>query len=148
MYCDYSAFTWSLSQYYYPTHQPMIYPTISSISPMPIPQLSTAVPTGMQNKKQVCICFVFVEYPFSYSRPVWSSATGEISSHNERMAWNLVFNLPGLCSSHGIWHTTTFLAPWRCTLWPHWPECSWSANLPPSRASWMSLWQQCYVGFV
>lgn len=88
IYYDYSASARSPSQYYYPAHQPMIYPTIPSISPMPTPQLSAAVPTGIQDKKQVCICFAFVEYPFSYSRSVWSSATGEIGSHNGRMAWN------------------------------------------------------------
>ena len=53
IYYDYSASARSPSQYYYPTHQPMIYPTLPSISPMPTPQLSAAVPAGIQDKKQV-----------------------------------------------------------------------------------------------
>ena len=60
IYYDYSASARSPSQYYYPTHQPMIYPTIPPISPMPTPQLSAAVPTGMQDKKQVRIYFDFL----------------------------------------------------------------------------------------
>lgn len=55
IYYDYSASARSPSQYYYPTHQPMIYPTIS---PMPTPQLSAAVPAGIQDKKQVCTALV------------------------------------------------------------------------------------------
>ncbi|KAI9571536.1 hypothetical protein HD554DRAFT_2016911 [Boletus coccyginus] len=62
IYYDYSASARSPSQYFYPTHQPMIYPTIPSISPMPTPQLTAAVPTGIQDKKQVCICFGFVDH--------------------------------------------------------------------------------------
>lgn len=53
LYYDYSASARSPSQYYYPTHQAMIYPTISPMSPLPTPQLASAVPTGMQDKKQV-----------------------------------------------------------------------------------------------
>lgn len=66
IYYDYSASTRSPSQYYYPTHQPMIYPTIPSISPMPTPQLSAAVPTGIRDKKQVRIYFGLIECFFSY----------------------------------------------------------------------------------
>lgn len=45
------------SQYYYPTHQAMMYPTMSSHSPMPTPQLSAATPATLSDKKrdlQVC----------------------------------------------------------------------------------------------
>ncbi|KAG9318499.1 armadillo-type protein [Chiua virens] len=46
---DFSPSARSLSQYYYPTHQPMMYPAIPSI---PTPQVSAAVSTGVQDKKQ------------------------------------------------------------------------------------------------
>jgi hypothetical protein len=54
MYYDYSASARSPSQYYYPAHQPIMYPTMAPLSPMPTPQLSAAAPTGaMPDKKQV-----------------------------------------------------------------------------------------------
>ncbi|KAH7889679.1 hypothetical protein F5I97DRAFT_1800915 [Phlebopus sp. FC_14] len=53
MYYDYSASARSPSQYYYPPHQPMMYPTMSSLSPMPTPQLTATSQAGMQDKKQV-----------------------------------------------------------------------------------------------
>ncbi|KAF9246506.1 hypothetical protein BU15DRAFT_40062 [Melanogaster broomeanus] len=62
MYYDYSASARSPSQYYYPAHQPMMYPTMSSLSPMPTPQLSAAAPTGIPDKKQVRIYVNFVQY--------------------------------------------------------------------------------------
>ncbi|KAF8844947.1 hypothetical protein BDN67DRAFT_893991 [Paxillus ammoniavirescens] len=55
MYYDYSASARSPSQYYYPAHQPMMYPTMPSLSPMPTPQLSAAAPAGVPDKKQVRI---------------------------------------------------------------------------------------------
>jgi pumilio RNA-binding family len=52
MYYDYAASARSPSQYYYPAHQPMMYPTMPSLSPMLTPQLSAAAPTGIPDKKQ------------------------------------------------------------------------------------------------
>ncbi|KAH7926330.1 hypothetical protein BV22DRAFT_368002 [Leucogyrophana mollusca] len=49
VYFDFSASARSPTQYYYPV-QPMMYPTMS---PMPTPQLSAALPAGMPDKKQV-----------------------------------------------------------------------------------------------
>jgi hypothetical protein len=40
------------SQYYYPTHQAMLYPTMASHSPMPTPQLSAATPATLSDKKR------------------------------------------------------------------------------------------------
>jgi hypothetical protein len=40
------------SQYYYPTHQAMLYPTMSSHSAMPTPQLSAATPATLSDKKR------------------------------------------------------------------------------------------------
>jgi hypothetical protein len=58
IYYDYSASARSPSQYYYPAHQPIMYPTIPPLSPMPTPQLSAAAPTGgMPDKKQVWFFF-------------------------------------------------------------------------------------------
>jgi len=55
MYYDYTASARSPSQYYYPAHQPIMYPTMPPLSPMPTPQLSTAAPAGpVPDKKQVC----------------------------------------------------------------------------------------------
>ena len=48
------------SQYYYPTHQAMLYPPMPSHSPMPTPQLSSATPATLSDKKrdlQVCCSF-------------------------------------------------------------------------------------------
>ena len=65
IYYDYSASAPSPSQYYYPTHQPIIYPSISA---MPTPQLSAAVPAGMQDKKQVRIFTLVLSNTLSYMR--------------------------------------------------------------------------------
>jgi hypothetical protein len=49
------------SQYYYPTHQAMLYPTMPSHSPIPTPQLSAATPATLSDKKrdlQVC-CWLY-----------------------------------------------------------------------------------------
>jgi hypothetical protein len=40
------------SQYYYPTHQAMLYPTMHSHSTMPTPQLSAATPATLSDKKR------------------------------------------------------------------------------------------------
>ena len=40
------------SQYYYPTHQPILYPMIPSHSPMTTPQLSTTIPATLSEKKR------------------------------------------------------------------------------------------------
>ncbi|KAG2037287.1 hypothetical protein BDR03DRAFT_864266 [Suillus americanus] len=54
VYYDYSASARTPSQYYYPAHQPIMYPTMPPLSPMPTPQLSSAAPAGgMPDKKQV-----------------------------------------------------------------------------------------------
>lgn len=52
VYFDYSGTARSPSQFYYPPHQAMMYATMPSLSPLPTPQLSAAVPTGIPNKKQ------------------------------------------------------------------------------------------------
>lgn len=53
IYYDYSASARTPSQYYYPAHQPIMYPTMPPLSPMPTPQLSAAAPAGgMPDKKQ------------------------------------------------------------------------------------------------
>jgi hypothetical protein len=58
MYYDYSASARTPSQYYYPAHQPIMYPTMPPLSPMPTPQLSAAAPAGgMPDKKQVGFFF-------------------------------------------------------------------------------------------
>lgn len=49
---DYSAQARPGSQYYYPTHQAMMYPTMPNHSPMPTPQLSAAVPATLSEKKR------------------------------------------------------------------------------------------------
>lgn len=57
------------SQYYYPTHQTMLYPTMPSHSPMPTPQLSAATPATLSDKKrdlQVCFLLHYVFSPFNY----------------------------------------------------------------------------------
>jgi len=111
IYYDYSASARSPSQYFYPTHQPMIYPTIPSISPMPTPQLSAAVPTGIQDKKQVCICFGFVERPFSSLRSVWSSATGKTGSPNGGMLQNSVLICQGYTAAIEYGTQLPFMVP-------------------------------------
>lgn len=40
------------SQYYYPAHQGMLYPAMASLSPMPTPQLSAAIPAALTDKKR------------------------------------------------------------------------------------------------
>jgi hypothetical protein len=54
------------SQYYYPTHQTMLYPTMPSHSPMPTPQLSAATPATLSDKKRdLQVCFFLLYYIFS-----------------------------------------------------------------------------------
>ncbi|KAG1715699.1 hypothetical protein ID866_1462 [Astraeus odoratus] len=52
VYFDYSGPGRSPSQFYYPPHQAMMYPTIPPLSPLPTPQVSATAPTGMADKKQ------------------------------------------------------------------------------------------------
>lgn len=57
---DYSGQARPGSQYYFPSHQAMMYPTMPNHSPMPTPQLSAAVPATLSEKKrdlQVWISF-------------------------------------------------------------------------------------------
>lgn len=55
VYFDYSGSARSPSQFYYPPHQAMVYAAIPSLSPIPTPQLSAAVPAGMPDKKQYAL---------------------------------------------------------------------------------------------
>lgn len=49
------------SQYYYPTHQAMMYPTMPS--PMPTPQLSAATPATLSDKKREVQVITFLSTP-------------------------------------------------------------------------------------
>ena len=49
---DYSGQARPGSQYYFPSHQAMMYPTMPNHSPMPTPQLSAAVPATLSEKKR------------------------------------------------------------------------------------------------
>ena len=77
--------------------------------------------------------FIFISMVFNNRWDLWGS---------------LLFNLPGLCSSYGVWHTIIFHALWQCTLWACWSECPQDAVLPPKHVPWTSSWQWCHIGFV
>jgi hypothetical protein len=56
------------SQYYYPTHQGLLYPTMPSHSPMPTPQLSAAIPATLSDKKrdlQACLPLYCIFFPIN-----------------------------------------------------------------------------------
>jgi len=96
MYYDYSASARSPSQYYYPAHQPIMYPTMTPLSPMPTPQLSAAAPTGaMADKKQVrflCHVVSLISLTLGPSMHCNNRWLSNILPHRD-----LIYSPPGLC---------------------------------------------------
>lgn len=107
VYFDYSGSARSPSQFYYPPHQAMVYAAIPSLSPIPTPQLSAAVPAGMPDKKQVRV-YVSSFYFYSFRGLVRFTSTGQRSKsypspvvkfpfpRHTLLQWTMVHSFP-LC---------------------------------------------------
>ncbi|KAI6022683.1 armadillo-type protein [Pisolithus marmoratus] len=88
VYFDYSGSARSPSQFYYPPHQAMMYATIPPLSPLPTPQLSAAVPTGMPDKKQ------------AYATAIDYSAQLPFMLHNSAVYGHATLNAHGMPFYH------------------------------------------------
>lgn len=94
VYFDYSGSARSPSQFYYPPHQAMMYATMSSLSPLPTPQLSAAVPAGVPDKKQYGL------HQQAYATAIDYSAQLPFMLHNGAMYGHAALNAHGIPFYH------------------------------------------------